>query len=293
MQVKPTVRIRTTSFDALKEVSDAIHVSHMMTPRTEFEYCKPDDLLVSILARMKEGNFDAIPMLHGLDLRNGDFHEYLVQENMESKIKQEFKYCKDAATEIEKEDRIPENLSMGETILKFSRRKNKLKIPFFLVDTDDQITGLVTLADLDKTPVKVYLFALTSELELSLLETISKHFERLREVCSCAHCVRKRKIRDAKKYSCDRLEEYYYLYLEELIHIIAKSEGFSENQKQVKDFMVSRGYTKIVELRNAIAHPKPLVSDKFPVEKLAESINLIKDLISRCKHNPGFMISVP
>ena len=70
------------------------------------------------------------------------------------------------------------------------------------------------------------------------------------------------------------------------------SEVFSENQKQVKDFMFSRGYTKIVELRNAIAHPKPLVSDKFPVEKLAESINLIKDLISTCKHNPGFMISV-
>jgi CBS domain-containing protein len=287
------VRIRTTSCEALREVTDAIHVSSIMTPRDEFEYCEPDDLLVPKLALMKEENFDVIPMLHGLDLKNGDFHEYLAQENMEFKIKQEFKYSKDAAIEIEKEDRIPENLTMGEAILKFSRRKNKSKIPFFLVDTDDQITGLVTLADLDKTPVKVYLFALTSELELSLLEIISQHFERLREVCPCRHCARKRRIRDAKKYPCDRLEEYYYLYLEELIHIISKSEGFSENQKQMKDIIVSRGYTKIVELRNAIAHSKPLVSDKFPVEKLAESINLIKDLISTCKHNPGFMISVP
>ena len=292
MQVKPTVRIRTTSFEALKEVSDAVHISHIMTPRTEFEYCKPDDLLAPKLEGMKEGNF-VIPMLQGVDLKTGDFHEYVTQENTESKMKQGFKYCGDAATAIDKEDRILENLSMEEAVFRFSCRKNKSKIPFFLVDADNQITGLVTLADLDKTAVKVYLFALGSELELSLLEIVSKHFERFREVCTCEYCTQKRRTRENKEFSRDRLEEYYYLYLEELIHIIAKSEDLSEDQKQVKDIMVRRRYGKIVELRNAVAHPKPLVSDKFPVEKLAEAISLLRDLISTCKHNQDFMISVP
>ena len=117
MQVKPTVRIRTTSYDTLREVADAIHVSNIMTPRDEFEYCKPDDLLVPKLELMKEGNLDVIPMLRGLDLKDGNFHEYLSQENAEFKIEQRSKCCKDAAMIIEREDRIPENLMMEEAIL--------------------------------------------------------------------------------------------------------------------------------------------------------------------------------
>ena len=168
-----------------------------------------------------------------------------------------------------------------------------MKIPFFLADTHDQITGLVTLADLDKTPVKAFLFVLISELELSLLEIISKCFERYRETCSCRHCTRRRRTRDEKEYSRDRLEEYYYLYFEELIHMIAKSENPLGCQGQVKDIMVRRGYGKIIDLRNTIVHIKPLVSYKFPVAKLAETIGLIKDLTSACKCNPDCLISIP
>ncbi len=293
MQVKPTARIRTTSCEALKDVSGAIHASHIMTSRDEFEYCRPDDMLTSKLARMRKRNFDVIPMLRGFDLRNGDFREYLTHENMGSKIKQRFKYCKEAATEIQEEDRIPENLSVEEVILRFSLRRNKSKIPFFLADPNDKVTGLVTLADLDKTPVKVYLFTLMSELELSLLEIVSKHFEKFREICSCGYCLQKRRTRENKGLGHSRLEEYYYLYLKELIHMVTRLEGFSENQKRLKDIIARKEHEKISELRNTIVHPRPLVSDKFPVEKLAETISLLNDLISSCKQNPSFMISAP
>lgn len=283
MQPKPTVRIRTTSLEVFKKVVSIIRASSIMTPRAEFEYCKPNDLLDEKLQIMKNRRFDIIPILKGTDLKTGEFHEYLSQENIEKKIKQGFKYCKDALTKIEEGDQIQEDLPMEEVIRKFSFRKDKSMIPFFLIDTNNQVTGLITLADLDKVAVKIYLFALISELELSLLEIISKNYDKFREVCKCKYCVRKRKARKNYMHSHDNLEEYYYLYMKELIHIIIKSESFCETQRKVKNVMLRKGYGEIVKLRNAITHPKPLVSDKFPISKLTRILDLIKNLTFTCK----------
>jgi len=255
-----------------------------MTPRDRFEYCKPDDLLDEQLKIMKERGFDAIPMLKGRDLKTGEISEYLSQENIENKIAQGFKKCKEASTKIEKENQIREDLPMEEVISKFSSRKNKSRIPLFLKNENNHITGLITLADLDKTAVKMYIFALVSELELSLLEMISKDYDKLRKVCRCKYCLRKRKARKNQIRSHDNLEEYYYLNLKELIHIIMRSESSSEAQRRVKNALVREGHGEIVKLRNTIAHPKPLVSDKFPINKLARIHSLVKNLLSTCKN---------
>jgi hypothetical protein len=254
-----------------------------MTPRYEFEYCKPNDLLDEQLQIMRDKGFDVIPMLKGTGLETGEFSEYLSQESIEEKIKKGFKNCEDATTKIEEEDKILEDLPMDEVISKFSSRKNKSRVPLFLRNENNQITGLMTLADLDKTAVKMYLFALISELELSLLQMVSKDYYKLREVCMCKYCVRKRKERKKRMHSHDNLEEYYYLNLKELIHIIITPENLCETHRRVKNVLLREGHGEIVKLRNTIAHPKLLVSDKFPISKLARIHSLIKNLLSICK----------
>lgn len=268
----------------MRKLSDAIRVEHVMTPRNRFEYCKPNDLTEPKLAIMRERNFDVLPMMLGEDLENDHFDKYVTQENMESTGTQGLKFCKDVATDIEEEDLMYENLTIEGAILRFSCRKHKPKIPFFLVDTNHKTTGLVTLADLDKSPVKVYLFALMSELELSFLEIVSKNFESFRETCGCGYCTKNRKNREGKENSSDRLEDYYYLYFKEVIHMIVKSKAFPEEKKQVQDILARVDCERIVQLRNTIVHPKPLVSDKFPINELDETLSLVKELISACEH---------
>jgi len=284
MQQKPKIRIRTISLKVFRKVANTVRAFCIMTPRDRFEYCKPGDSLDDKLQIMRRKGFDTIPMLKGTDLKSGEISEYLTQENIEDKIAQGFMRCEEASTRIEEEDQIREDLPMEEVISKLSSRKNKSKLPLFLRDENDLISGLMTLADVDKTAVKMYLFALMSELELSLLEMISIDYGKVKEVCKCKYCLRKRRARKDQMRSHDNLEEYYYLNLKELIHIIIESESSSWAQRKVKDALIREGHGEIVKLRNTIAHPKPLVSDKFPISKLARVHSLVKNLLSICKN---------
>lgn len=219
MLAKPSVKIRTTPSEVFENIAKMIHVSSIMTPRYKFLYCRPNNILADKLQEMENGRFDAIPMLEGEDLETGYIREYLYQETIKQKIKQGYRYCKDAAIEIEDEDRLPENLPLERLIARFLSRTDKLKIPYFIVNSANRIVGLITLADLDKVAVKTYLFALVSELELSSLDIVSKRYEDLKTVCKCKYCkrMRKRRLNTSKKRKSteDKLEEYYYLYLEE------------------------------------------------------------------------------
>lgn len=284
MQRKPKIRIRTSSIEVFRKVASTVCAFCIMTPRDRFECCKPGDSLDEQLQIMRRKGFDGIPMLKGTDLKSGEISEYLSQENIENKIAQRFMKCKEASTRIEEEDQIREDLPMEEVISRFSSRKNKSSVPLFLRNENKHIVGLITLADLDKTAVKMYLFALMSELELSLLEIISKDYDRVKEICKCKYCLRKRKARKNQMHSNDNLEEYFYLNLKELIHMIIRSESSSESQRRVKNALVREGHGEIVKLRNTIVHPKPLVSDKFPINKLARIHSLVKNLLLMCKN---------
>lgn len=253
-----------------------------MTPRCEFEYCKPKGLLAERLEVMKDRRFDVIPMLQGKDLESGHISDYLDQETMARKMEQGFRYCGDASTKIGEDDRLKEDLHVEGIIARFLSRADKLKVPFFVVDSANKIIGLITLADLDKIAVKMYLFALISELELSLLDIVSKRYGELKNVCCCKYCLRRREKRK-KERSKDNLEEYYYLYIKELMHIVTHSDIRNQIEKSTEKILRMKDCEDISQLRNTIAHPKPLVSGKFPINRLIKIHNLIKNLVAACK----------
>jgi len=280
--MNPKPKIRMTAFEVLRKVTSEICADSIMTPRAEFICCKPDDLLEEKLETTK-GKFDALPLFKGTDLNEAEIHEYLTMENADRKIKLGYRYCKEACSKIEEEDKIPEDLPVELLFARLALRKNRAKVPLFLLDEDDQVTGLLTVADLDKVPVKMYLFALISELELTLLNIISSDYHKLREVCKCDYCIEMRQKRKGKVYPDKNLEEYHYLYLTEIIHIILKSESLCESHRKVKNTFQSNSYGEIDALRNAVAHPKPIVTNDLPLEKSVRLHNLIRDTIALCK----------
>jgi predicted transcriptional regulator len=264
-----------------KKIATMICATSIMTPRNEFEYCRPKDLLSKKLQVMEDRCFDAIPILRGKDLETGCISGYLDQETTMQKMREGKEYCEDASTKIDAEDLLKEDLHIKDVMFRFSARADKTKIPFFVVNSANRIIGLTTLADLDKIAVKMYLFALISELELSLLQIVSKHYRKLRETCTCKYCYRKRTERQISPR--DSLEEYYYLYIKELLHIIIKSEKLGQIQKRIRNLLTLENCDEIAALRNEIAHPKPLVSGKFPINRLVKVHNLLEKLIFMCK----------
>lgn len=285
MQARPLSKIRPTSPQIFRKIAQMIRASSIMTPRYEFEYCQPDDLLTQKLSIMENKSFDVLPMLEGDDLATGRLCYYVEQETMKRKKDQGYKYCEEAATKIDNDDLLRKDSHMEDVISVFSTRGNKLKIPLFLVDSANRIIGLVTLADLDKTAAKMYFFAMICELELSLLKIISGHYKKLRENCSCEYCRRKRKERSRRRFSGNTLEEYHYLNLRELLHIIVESKNVCLAHERIKSVLALDECDDIARLRNSIAHPKPLVEGKFPLDRLVKVHNLIKDLVFIVKND--------
>ena len=221
-------------------------------------------------------------MLRGKNLETGRIFSYLDQETMKQKMEEGYRYCEDAEIKIEKGDLLKDDLHLEDVMVRFASRTKKPKVPFFVVSSSKRIIGLMTLADLDKIAMRMYLFALISELELSLLDIVSQRYDELREVCTCRYCLYCRKKRE-KKYANDKLEEYYYLYIKELMHIITDSDIRKQIEKGTKNILRKRDCEDISQLRNTIAHPKPLISGKFPINRLIKVHNIIKDLIIACK----------
>lgn len=271
-------KIRVTSIDVFGKIVDLIFLNAIMTPKAQFEYCRPEDSLEDKLKIMQQYNFDCLPMLQGPILETGDFKEYVTQEKTEENITKGFRFCRDAATRIAEKDKLPELLPLRQFINCKPFQNIKFKVPIFLTNGKMQVTGLVTLADMDKVAARMYFFALFSELELSLLTLISDKYSSFREICRCKCCESKRDFRK-RKQSMDELEGYYYLYIKEIFHIVLESPSVSKVHDEVKIFLNREGYSNMVDLRNNIMHPKPLVSQKFPIDKLSDIQNSITNLL--------------
>ena len=105
----------------------------------------------------------------------------------------------------------------------------------------------------------------------------------------CRYCTTRRATRKKRMKSFgDRLDECHYLYLKEILHMFQKSEPLSQFQERIKCVLTLRNIDDIVSLRNAVVHPKPLVSGVFPLSRLMQVHRLVKDLISECKRETTY-----
>jgi len=285
MQASHHAKIRLTSLHVFEQIAEMICASSIMTSRNEFEYCKSDDSLTEKLRVMKKRRLDVIPIIQGDDLDTAQISRYVEQGDMEKKIEQGCRWCEEASTEIGSCDYLSYDLQMKDVISRFSKRAANSKIPFFLIDSTKQIVGLITVADLDKTAAKMYFFAILCELELSLLKIISGHYKGLKEICSCKYCREQRGKRAEKEFSGDTLEEYHYLNLTELLHIVGESENIRPAHDRIKSVLALDRCDDIIRLRNAIAHPKPLVWEEFPLDKLVKVHDIIRNLILILKND--------
>lgn len=155
---------------------------------------------------------------------------------------------------------------------------------FFLSDASD-VVGLISVVNLNRRPVKVWLFSLISEIEVLLGEFLSRHCKD-DDLYALTLGTGQAKYDDLKKcYQADRhngleLPVVEYLYFSDLVNLVIEKRLYDLLDYSRKSFKRSLG--SLAELRNEVAHPaRSIVRKPDAVSKLWRRIQRIEDALSR------------
>ena len=123
----------------------------------ELKSCEPGEKAEEVRAKMEKHSFDIM----GYEV-NGKVEGYVRCEDLKSDT------CKDHSKKLRQCDMI----TVHEPILAMlSRMKNR---EWLFTAVKDDVIGIVTLADLQKAPVRMALFGLVSLLEIHSLSMVKK-----------------------------------------------------------------------------------------------------------------------
>ncbi len=159
--------------DGSGQIFETLHsglkVNLIATPRKHFRTCRPDEHVSAVLRRNVE-LYDFIPVVDGDAEVNqriiGLFHaaNYTNHKGVEDRIQDNF-------------NALSEELIIGAdaSILVFIKDADAR--PCRLLVSGANIIGLVSLADLQKLPVRAVLFALITGFEITMMETIGRKYK--------------------------------------------------------------------------------------------------------------------
>ena len=236
--------VNKDKFEAvLNDLKNKLTVERIMVSKEKFRYYSPEG----------ENKFDIMPIME-----NNEVVKYWDKKSNKT-------------IEIKSEHIISSNLDLISLINCFQEK------PFYFVKHGTKIMGLVSIPDLNKSPMRVLLYLLISEIELSLKEVLSKRIE---DPLSYLSEERKEKINGDKekdtKSNLD-LDIYEYLYLCDYFKVLDKEEKLIEKVGLSKNkFNDQFGF--INTFRNDIAHPtRDLMAKSNP----NEFIKKLKDRIER------------
>lgn len=227
----------------LEALQDALPVDLIATPRAEFVTCGPDDTLAEILAR--EYDFDHIPVVE----RPSDGVERIVGLLDLVSVTTEGLVGGSVANRM---SRLTENNLIGTQASLLSFVRSARERPCRLVVAGERISGIVTLSDLQKLPVRAALFALVTNLEAIMSGRIEALYSDPQNWMDILSDKRKQdlssKIR-ASKAGEGFVNAILFTQFCDKRDIISKSGLFQEFDKTFTSDL-----HKIEKIRNALAH---------------------------------------
>jgi len=259
--------MKENAFDkVMATLSDQLNVAQIMV--TELDYCTRNDDPSRILGVMDTKNYDIMPV------KEDDRFIGYIERSLLEKMKQI-----GLAMQVIKFDIIvSSNTSIDKVINLFQKSR------FFFVNRANDLVGLVTYADLDKIPVRIWLFILISKFEILLLQLIKKFYKKslwLNELTP----LRRRKITDLlnekRKHDIDvSLEDC--LNLGDLIELLERDGGLRSFVGYETRNSCSQEMSGLDHLRNNVVHPSnSLVNSYDGVKKLNERIGRLQQAMKR------------
>lgn len=233
-----------------------------MTPRQKFCCVDPQQTVSRAEEILREHKFTGAP------LEEKEIHRYVRLDTLVKNLGFH-KRCNQVAEEIGPTERITANTTIEDVIEILALGEGSA--PLF-VTSNRSIVGLVTAADLDKIPVKVYFFTLISALESLLLDIIGKNYRKYKSLLDNPKRVEDRCRRCAGEKI--GLEEYNYLMTPEILQIVSKSE-IREKMRITDDSELE----ELEKFRNNVAHGNYIIVKDSDVKKLKQRQNQIYEYI--------------
>ena len=156
--------------------------------------------------------------------------------------------------------------------------------PGLLVLHRQDVIGLVTPADLNKLPARVYFYNLIGELELALAACVRRHFRDDGAVLSKLSEKRRKELEEQHRIQTEGnvdIDIVQQLYLSDLINIVEKADGLRSQLGFSSRREAHNPLGGLNDLRDQTMHPVRLLLTRVPEDllKLHERLRRARDVI--------------
>lgn len=230
--------------------------------------CPADATAIEMKELLLKRDFDVAGVM---ETKDGPVVGYVLRSDLESGNVSEHK------KKIEPELLISDSAPIPDL---FSLLRNQ---SYLFVLNKTKIEGIVTRADLNKPPVRIYLFGIVSLLEMHLGFWVKKHYQNE----SWKNHISKRRLIAAKKLYKDRKRRNQDIGLFECLQIADKRDLFLKIEELRNTFSISSKRTgkeilkQAEDLRNSLAHSQIDISIGLGWDNLFKTIVWIELFITR------------
>ena len=245
-------------------LQNRLNISIIMTPRNELKTCKLSDKIYDLIKNNLE-NFSFLPVVDTVENIIGVI-------NLKNKNFAPNNYVQDIYTPINEKIIIGGNSSINEFI------KNIIDEPFKLVISKNEISGLVTMSDMQKIPVRVSIFSLIIELEIMMSNLIVKLYPKEDDWMKLLTISRRNKLNEeelAVKRSDNFVSKIIFTQFGDKAKIIVKSKIFSFTSKRLK-----KKFEDIRKLRDIVAHSSEFAETDEMCFSASRAVNFTLLLLS-------------
>ena len=261
--------------EALTAFEDGLPVRLISTPRERMKTCHVEESLASVVERNRVDQFDYLPVI-AADVPSRiigliELASFRVGTLPDGSIERHMKPLSE------------ENLIGADAgILSFARDADRHRLRLIVSGRD--ISGLVSLFDIQKLPARAALFAVVTQLEIEMTNAIRREFggadswlERLAPDRRLLIAAEMKKSQEDDSF----VDSLLFTQLADKATIIRKSPKSSFERSTFKS-----EFYKIQELRNQLAHAKEYALTLQAASRVCETVRLIDEWSSRLSRWP-------
>jgi CBS domain-containing protein len=263
------------SVEALTAFEDGLPVRLISTPREKMKTCRAEENVASVIERNRVDQFDHLPVtaagasgrIIGLielaSFRAGTSPEGTIGNHMQP---------------LSEENLIGADAG----ILSFVRDADRHRLRLIVAGRD--ISGLVSLFDIQKLPARAALFAIVTQLEIVMTSAIRREFGRaeswLERLTPDLQSLLQAEIKKAHEDD-SFVDSLLFTQLADKATIIRKNPNSPFEPSTFKS-----EFFKIQELRNQLAHAKEYALTLQAASRVCETVRLIDEWSSRLSQWP-------
>jgi hypothetical protein len=258
---------------AMRNLQKGLTVDLIATSREHFETCEHDEALPVVVRRNKSNLFDFLPVVHGRSAKSSKLGTVVGLVEIAPFRQSE---VPDQPVHHSMAPLSDRNLIGADaSILDFIRDADQQRCR--LIVSGLEISGLVSLSDLQRLPVRATLFGLVTHLEIIMSATIRSEFRGSNDPDGWLGRLspeRRKKIeREIREATTEQslVDSLLFTQFGDKETIIRKSPFFKLNKRAFKNELA-----QIQTLRNALAHANDYASSQEAARQTCRTVRLIE-----------------